>query len=60
MEPREVSIDASMQWDGEDDTLTVAMIAPADWDSLDVIEAMLQLVQVMQDAELADSGEALH
>ena len=52
METRCVTIDASMQWDGEDDTLTVAIIAPNDWDPLDVIEAMLMLVQSMQDAEL--------
>lgn len=30
METRCVTIDASMQWDGEDDTLTVAIIAPDD------------------------------
>jgi hypothetical protein len=52
METRTVSIDATMEWDGEDDTLTVAIIAPDDWDPLDVIEAMLILVQSMQDAEL--------
>jgi hypothetical protein len=52
METRTVSIDATMDWDGEDDTLTVAIIAPDDWDTLDVIEAMLILVQSMQDAEL--------
>jgi len=52
METRTVSIDATMEWDGEDDTLTVAIIAPDDWDPLDVIEALLILVQSMQDAEL--------
>ena len=52
METRTVSIDATMEWDGEPDTLTVAIIAPDDWDPLDVIEAMLMLVQSMQDAEL--------
>lgn len=51
METRTVAIDASLSWDGEDDTLTVAIIAPDDWDPLDVIEAMLMLVQSMQDAE---------
>jgi len=52
MGTRTVSIDASLAWDGEDDTLTVAIIAPDDWEPLDVIEAMLILVQSMQDAEL--------
>ena len=31
METRTVAIDASLSWDGEDDTLTVAIIAPDDW-----------------------------
>ena len=52
METRTVFIDASMKWDGDEDTLKVALTAPADWDPLDVIEALLILVQDLQDAEL--------
>jgi len=47
-----VAIDADVSWDGEDDTLTVAIIAPPDWDTADLIDAMLHLVECMQDAEL--------
>jgi len=41
-----------VSWDGEDDTLTVAIIAPPDWDTSDLIDAMLHLVECMQEAEL--------
>lgn len=56
MEARTVIIDASMSWDGDEDTLKVALTAPEDWDPLDVIEALLILVQDMQSAELEMSA----
>lgn len=52
METRTVFIDAAMTWDGDEDTLKVVLTAPEDWDPLDVIEALLILVQDLQEAEL--------